>query len=39
MPEPYYVPTGKEPKPKLISEDMGTVIYAYNPMSATNYVG
>ncbi|XP_011298890.1 cytosolic carboxypeptidase 2 [Fopius arisanus] len=37
MPEPYYVPTGKEPKPKPISEDMGTVIYAYNPMSATNY--
>ncbi|KAF7987263.1 hypothetical protein HCN44_003025 [Aphidius gifuensis] len=36
-PEPYYVPTGKEPKPKPITEDMGTVVYNYCPTSATNY--
>ncbi|XP_048511393.1 cytosolic carboxypeptidase 2-like isoform X2 [Athalia rosae] len=36
-PEPYYVPNGKEPKPKSIGEDSGTVIFRYCPMSATNY--
>ncbi|XP_024940729.1 cytosolic carboxypeptidase 2 [Cephus cinctus] len=36
-PEPYYVPTGKEPKPKPIGEDSGSVIFRYCPASATNY--
>ncbi|XP_046625270.1 cytosolic carboxypeptidase 2 [Neodiprion virginianus] len=36
-PEPYYVPSGKEPKPKPIGEESGTVIFRYCPMSATNY--
>lgn len=37
-PESYYIPTGKEPKPKLIGEESGTVIFRYSPTSATNYV-
>lgn len=38
MPEPYYVPSGKEPKPKLVGEETGTVVFRYSPTSATNYV-
>lgn len=37
-PEPYYVPTGREPKPKPVSEEFGSVIFNYCPTSATNYV-
>ncbi|XP_043267554.1 cytosolic carboxypeptidase 2-like [Venturia canescens] len=36
-PEPYYAPTGREPRPKPVGEDLGTVIFNYCPMSATNY--
>lgn len=37
-PEPYYVPTGKEPKPKPVGDEFGTVIFRYCPTSSTNYV-
>lgn len=39
MPEPYYTPTGKEPRPKPVCDETGTVIFRYCPTSVTNYVG
>ncbi|XP_034933704.1 cytosolic carboxypeptidase 2 [Chelonus insularis] len=36
-PEPYYSPTGREPKPKPVSEELGTVVFNYCPTSVTNY--
>ncbi|XP_011501923.1 PREDICTED: cytosolic carboxypeptidase 2-like [Ceratosolen solmsi marchali] len=36
-PEPFYVPTGKEPKPKPIGEESGTVLFHYCPTGVTNY--
>lgn len=38
VPEPYYVPTGREPKPKPVGDEFGTVIFHYSPTGATNYV-
>lgn len=38
VPEPYYVPTGKEVQPKPVGEELGIVIYQYFPISAVNYV-
>ncbi|XP_033217220.1 cytosolic carboxypeptidase 2-like isoform X2 [Belonocnema kinseyi] len=37
IPEPYYTPTGKEPKPKPVCDETGTVIFRYCPTSVTNY--
>jgi len=37
-PEAFYVPTGREPRPKPISDDLGTVIFRYCPTNVTNYV-
>jgi len=37
-PEAFYVPTGREPRPKPISDDLGTVIFRYYPTNVTNYV-
>ncbi|XP_016840121.1 cytosolic carboxypeptidase 2 isoform X2 [Nasonia vitripennis] len=36
-PEPFYVPTGKEPRPKPIGDESGTIVYRYCPANATNY--
>ncbi|XP_029166234.1 cytosolic carboxypeptidase 2 [Nylanderia fulva] len=36
-PEAFYVPTGKEPRPKPISDELGTVIFRYCPTNVTNY--
>lgn len=38
IPEAFYVPTGKEPKPMPIGDDLGTVIFRYCPTNVTNYV-
>ncbi|KAK9728680.1 Cytosolic carboxypeptidase N-terminal domain [Popillia japonica] len=37
VPEPYYVPTGKEVQPKPVGEECGIVVYQYYPISAVNY--
>ena len=37
-PEPYYVPTGKEPQPKPTGDECGIIVYQYTPISAVNYV-
>ncbi|KOX78681.1 Cytosolic carboxypeptidase NnaD [Melipona quadrifasciata] len=37
VPEPFYVPTGKEPRPKPIGDEFGTVIFRYHPTSVTSY--
>nr|XP_012234961.1 PREDICTED: cytosolic carboxypeptidase 2 [Linepithema humile]XP_012234962.1 PREDICTED: cytosolic carboxypeptidase 2 [Linepithema humile] len=36
-PEIFYVPTGKEPRPKPINDELGTVIFRYCPTNVTNY--
>ncbi|XP_076753727.1 cytosolic carboxypeptidase 2 [Xylocopa sonorina] len=36
-PEPFYVPTGKEPRPKPLGDEFGTVIFRYHPTSVANY--
>ncbi|KMQ95365.1 cytosolic carboxypeptidase 2-like protein [Lasius niger] len=36
-PEAFYIPTGKEPRPKPISDELGTVIFRYCPTNVTNY--
>ncbi|XP_011647853.1 cytosolic carboxypeptidase 2-like [Pogonomyrmex barbatus] len=36
-PEVFYVPTGKEPRPKPIGDELGTVIFRYCPTNVTNY--
>ncbi|XP_017888691.1 cytosolic carboxypeptidase 2-like [Ceratina calcarata] len=36
-PEPFYVPTGKEPRPKPLGDEFGTVIFRYHPTNITNY--
>ncbi|XP_014207600.1 cytosolic carboxypeptidase 2 isoform X2 [Copidosoma floridanum] len=36
-PEAFYLPTGKEPKPKPVGDESGTVIFRYCPTGATNY--
>ncbi|XP_076642435.1 uncharacterized protein LOC143353191 [Halictus rubicundus] len=37
VPEPFYLPTGKEPRPKPLSDEFGTVVFRYYPTSITNY--
>ncbi|XP_025162604.1 cytosolic carboxypeptidase 2 [Harpegnathos saltator] len=37
IPEAFYVSTGKEPRPKPISDELGTVIFRYCPTNVTNY--
>ncbi|XP_017763327.1 PREDICTED: cytosolic carboxypeptidase 2-like [Eufriesea mexicana] len=37
VPEPFYVPTGKEPRPKPLGDEYGTVIFRYHPISITSY--
>lgn len=37
-PEAFYVPTGKELRPKPINDELGTVIFRYCPTNVTNYV-
>ncbi|XP_076162473.1 cytosolic carboxypeptidase 2 [Ptiloglossa arizonensis] len=37
VPESFYVPTGKEPRPKPLGDDFGTVVFRYHPTSITNY--
>ncbi|XP_072756013.1 cytosolic carboxypeptidase 3 isoform X2 [Anoplolepis gracilipes] len=36
-PEAFYIPTGKEPRPKPINDELGTVIFRYCPTNVTNY--
>nr|XP_031827253.1 cytosolic carboxypeptidase 2 [Nomia melanderi] len=36
-PEPFYAPTGKEPRPKPLGDELGTVVFRYYPTSVTNY--
>ncbi|XP_023289899.1 cytosolic carboxypeptidase 2 [Orussus abietinus] len=36
-PEPYYVPTGKEPQPKAVGDEFGSIVFHYCPLSVTNY--
>ncbi|XP_029662311.1 cytosolic carboxypeptidase 2-like [Formica exsecta] len=36
-PEAFYIPTGKEPRPKPIGDELGTVIFRYCPTNVTNY--
>ncbi|KAG5322826.1 NNAD carboxypeptidase, partial [Pseudoatta argentina] len=36
-PEAFYVSTGKEPRPKPIGDELGTVIFCYCPTNVTNY--
>ncbi|XP_035741416.1 cytosolic carboxypeptidase 2-like [Vespa mandarinia] len=36
-PEPFYLSNGKEPTPKPIDDELGTVIFRYCPTSVTNY--
>lgn len=38
IPEPFYMPTGKEPRPKPLGDEFGTVVFRYHPTSITNYV-
>ena len=38
VPEPFYVPTGKEPRPKPLGDEFGTVMFRYHPTSVTSYV-
>lgn len=38
VPEPFYAPTGKEPRPKPLGDELGTVVFRYYPTSITNYV-
>ncbi|XP_076686785.1 cytosolic carboxypeptidase 2 [Andrena cerasifolii] len=37
VPEPLYVPTGREPRPKPLGDEYGTVIFRYHPIGITNY--
>ncbi|KYN37082.1 Cytosolic carboxypeptidase NnaD [Trachymyrmex septentrionalis] len=37
-PEAFYVSTGKEPRPKPIGDELGTVIFRYCPTNVTNYI-
>lgn len=37
-PEAFYISTGKEPRPKPIGDELGTVIFRYCPTNVTNYV-
>ncbi|XP_033338745.2 uncharacterized protein LOC117227533 [Megalopta genalis] len=37
IPEPFYAPTGKEPRPKPLSDEFGTVVFRYYPTSIANY--
>ncbi|XP_015179661.1 PREDICTED: cytosolic carboxypeptidase NnaD [Polistes dominula] len=36
-PEPFYLSNGKEPTPKPIDDELGTVIFRYCPTNVTNY--
>ncbi|KAJ8675944.1 hypothetical protein QAD02_011730 [Eretmocerus hayati] len=36
-PEPFYNPTGKEPRPKPVGDESGTILFRYCPTGATNY--
>ncbi|XP_059479393.1 cytosolic carboxypeptidase 2-like [Neocloeon triangulifer] len=37
IPEPYYVPTGRELQPRPVGEEAGTLIYDYNPTTSVSY--
>ncbi|XP_076238099.1 cytosolic carboxypeptidase 2 [Calliopsis andreniformis] len=37
VPEPFYVPSGKEPRPKPLGDEFGTVIFRYHPIGIANY--
>ncbi|XP_046145396.1 cytosolic carboxypeptidase 2-like [Osmia bicornis bicornis] len=37
IPEPFYTATGKEPRPKPLGDEFGTVVFRYHPTSITNY--
>ncbi|XP_054002015.1 cytosolic carboxypeptidase 2 [Hylaeus anthracinus] len=37
VPESFYVPTGREPRPKPLGDDFGTVVFRYHPASISNY--
>jgi len=37
-PEPFYVSTGSEPQPRPVGDEMGTVIYDYQPKLCVDYV-
>ncbi|XP_076618295.1 cytosolic carboxypeptidase 2 [Colletes latitarsis] len=37
IPESFYMPTGREPRPKPLGDDFGTVVFRYYPTSITNY--
>ncbi|XP_060812546.1 cytosolic carboxypeptidase 2 isoform X3 [Bombus pascuorum] len=37
VPEPFYVPSGKEPRPKPLGDEFGTVIFRYHPTNVTSY--
>ena len=36
-PEIFYDPTGKEPQPRPVGEEHGSVVYNYRPASQVNY--
>ncbi|OXA61045.1 cytosolic carboxypeptidase 2-like isoform X2 [Folsomia candida] len=35
--EPFYVPTNSEPQPKPVGEEMGTIVYDYQPKLSVDY--
>ncbi|KAB0799155.1 hypothetical protein PPYR_07035 [Photinus pyralis] len=37
VPEPYYLPNGREVQPKPVGEELGMIVYQYYPISAVNY--
>nr|XP_034186335.1 cytosolic carboxypeptidase 2-like [Osmia lignaria] len=37
IPEPFYMATGKEPRPKPLGDEFGSVVFRYYPTSITNY--
>ena len=37
IPEVFYEPTGKEPMPRPLGEEHGTVCFEYMPTSPVNY--
>ena len=36
-PEVFYNPTGKEPQPRPLGEEHGTLCYEYSPSSPVSY--
>ncbi|KAG8238549.1 hypothetical protein J437_LFUL018451 [Ladona fulva] len=37
VPEPYYVVTGRELRPKPVGAELGSVVYDYSPSTSVNY--